>query len=134
MFDDKITTYDELDSDEKEILDLINKYKLMKDHATFSLYRFQLAKLMEEYEKLKKIREDILMKFFSLYENIKEDNLLDEEIDVDLWSINRENEENIWSSELNYIFKIKNYLDNGIDLIESGEAEDFLIKKDNHQI
>ena len=120
MFDDKITTYDELDSDEKEILDL--------------LYRFQLAKLMEEYEKLKKIREDILMKFFSLYENIKEDNLLDEEIDVDLWSINRENEENIWSSELNYIFKIKNYLDNGIDLIESGEAEDFLIKKDNHQI
>lgn len=41
MNDGKIRTYDELNVDEKEVIDCFRQMKLSYDHARFRLHRFQ---------------------------------------------------------------------------------------------
>ena len=123
--------YDELNSDEKELLDTIRSLKLSKDHAKFSLYAFQLQGLINDYEKLKCLRQSIQSDFFNIFDDIKKDNLIDGDIDVNEWAYNRENENDVWKKELDFIFEIKNTLDYAIELIESGEAEKRIVDKEN---
>ena len=123
--------YDELSSDEKELIDTIRSLKLSKDHAKFSLYSFQLQKLISDYEELKSLRQSIQLDFFNIFENIKKDNLLEGDIYANEWAYNRENENNVWNNELDFILEIKNSLDYAIELIESGEAEKTIINKEH---
>lgn len=62
--DDKIRTYDDLEDDEKEVIDSFRKMKLMYDHARFKLHRFKFEDLISDYEKLKKLCEEIQAKYF----------------------------------------------------------------------
>ena len=122
--------YNELNSDEKELIDTIRTLKLSKDHAKFSLYSFQLQKLISDYDEFKNLRQSIQMDFFNIFENIKKDNLLECDIDANEWAYNRENENNAWNNELDFIWEIKNSLDYAIELIESGEAEKTIINEE----
>lgn len=125
-------TYDELDENEKEIVDTLRSLKLLKDHATFSLFSFQLADLIDDYEQLKNLRESIQLKYFTIFENIKNSDLVDGDLDANLWGYNRNNEKEVWKSELDLIMEIKNSLDFAIELIESGEAEKRIIDEENN--
>lgn len=55
MNKEKIRTYNELEVDEKEVIDSFRKMKLMYDHARFKLHRLQVENLINYYEQLKKI-------------------------------------------------------------------------------
>ena len=132
MTSEKIRNYDELRDDEKELMHTIRNLKLMKDHATFSLYSFQLAELIEDYETLMNLREAIQMKYFAIFEDIQKNDLVDGEINVNLWAHNRDNENNVWKDELDKIQEIKNSLDVGIELIESGIAEEMIIQEEKN--
>ena len=70
MNDKKIRTYDELKYEEKEVLDSFRKMKLMYDHARFKLHALQVENLIKDYEQLKKLREEIQVKYFSIYEEL----------------------------------------------------------------
>ena len=59
MEEDKIRTYDELEADEKEVLDVFRQMKLISDYNKFKLYKFKVEDLIEDYEELKKLREEI---------------------------------------------------------------------------
>ena len=48
MNKEKIRTYDELEDDEKEVLDSFRKMKLMYDHARFKLHSLQVENLIKE--------------------------------------------------------------------------------------
>ena len=132
MNEDKIKTYDELDVDEKEVLDSFRKMKLMYDHARFKLHKLQVEDLINDYEQLKKLREEIQVKYFSIYEELLAEDLIEGELDAGIWGITREHENEIWDSEIRLMSDIKTEFDIGITMIESGEAEQAIIDDENN--
>lgn len=131
MNKDKIRTYDELEDDEKEVLDSFRKMKLMYDHARFKLHQLQVEDLINDYEHLKKLREDIQVKYFSIYEELLAEDLIEGELDASVWGITRDHENEVWNSEIRLMSDIKREFDIGIDMIESGDAEQAIIDYEN---
>ena len=131
MNEDKIKTYDELNVDEKEVIDSFRKMKLMYDYARFKLHKFHVEDLINDYEQLKKLREEIQVKYFSIYEELLTEDLIEGELDASIWGITREHENEIWDSEIRLMSDIKTQFDIGIDMIESGEAEQAIIDDEN---
>lgn len=132
MNNDRIKKYDELDVDEKEVLDSFRKMKLMYDHARFKLHKLQVEDLINDYEQLKKLREEIQVKYFSIYEELLAEDLIEGELDAGIWGITREHENEIWDSEIRLISDIKREFDIAINMIESGEAEQAIIADENN--
>ena len=131
MINEKIKTYDECNSDEKEVLDSFRKMKLMYDHARFKFHRFQVEDLINDYEQLKRLREEIQVKYFSIYEELQIEELIEGELDASIWGITREHENEVWDSELRLMSDIKTNFDIAIHMIESGEAEQAIIDEEN---
>lgn len=132
MNNDRIKKYDELDVDEKEVLDSFRKMKLMYDHARFKLHKLQVEDLINDYEQLKKLREEIQVKYFSIYDELLAEDLIEGELDAGIWGITREHENEIWDSEIRLISDIKREFDMAINMIESGEAEQAIIDDENN--
>lgn len=59
MNEDKIRTYDELNVDEKDVLDFFRQMKLESDYNKFRFYNLKVENLIEKYEQLKQLREEI---------------------------------------------------------------------------
>ena len=131
MNEDKIKTYNELNNDEKEVMDSFRKMKLLYDHSRFRLHKLQVEDLINDYEQLKKLREVIQVKYFSIYEELLAEDLIEGELDASIWGITREHENEIWDSEIRLMSDIKTQFDIGIDMIESGEAEQAIIDEEN---
>lgn len=131
MIDEKIKTYNECDSDEKEVIDSFRKMKLLYDHARFRLHRSEVENLINDYETLMKLREEIQAKYFSIYEELLTEDLIEGELDASIWGITREHENETWNSELRLMNDIKTNFDMAINMIESGEAEKTLIDAEN---
>lgn len=55
MNNDKIRNYNELDVDEKEVIDAFRQMKLISDYNRFKLYKYKVENLINDYEQLKKI-------------------------------------------------------------------------------
>ena len=89
---DRIRKYDELEADEKEVLDVFRQMKLIADYNKFKLYKYKVENLMEDYEDLKKLREEIQSKYFSIYDELIEEGLIEGELDASIWGITREQE------------------------------------------
>ena len=132
MNNEKIRTYDELEDEEKEVLDSFRQMKLMYDHARFKLHKLQVENLIKDYEQLKKLREEIQVKYFSIYEELLAEDLIEGELDAGIWGITREHENEIWDSEIRLISDIKREFDMAITMIESGEAEQAIIDDENN--
>nr|WP_278949769.1 hypothetical protein [Methanobrevibacter smithii] len=132
MNEDKIKTYDELNEDEKEVLDSFRQMKLLYDHARFKFHRLQVEDLINDYEQLKKSREEIQVKYFSIYEELLAEDLIEGELDASVWGITREHETEVWDSELRLMSDIKTNFDMAIGMIESGEAEQAIIDDENN--
>ena len=132
MNNNEIRKYDELDVDEKEVLDSFRQMKLLYDHARFKLHKLQVEDLINDYEQLKKLREEIQVKYFSIYEELLAEELIEGELDAGVWGITREHENEIWNSEIRLMSDIKTEFDIGIAMIESGEAEQAIIDDENN--
>ena len=132
MSNEKIRTYDELEDGEKEVLDSFRKMKLLYDHARFRLYKNKVEDLIEDYEELKKLREDIQFKYFSIYGELLAEDLIEGELDASIWGNTRENENKTWDAELRLMSDIKTNFDIALNMIESGEAEQAIIDDENN--
>lgn len=132
MNNDRIRKYDELEDDEKEVLDCFRQMKLLYDYARFKYHRLQVEDLINDYEQLKKLREEIQVKYFSIYEELLAADLIEGELDASVWGITREHENEIWDSEIRLMSDIKTEFDIGITMIESGEAEQAIIDDENN--
>ena len=132
MNNDRIRKYDELEDDEKEVLDSFRKMKLMYDHTRFRLHKNQVEDLISDYEQLKKLREEIQVKYFSIYEELLVEDLIEGELDASVWGITREHENEVWDSELRLMSDIKTNFDIAIKMIESGEAYQSIIGAENN--
>ena len=127
MNNEKIRTFNELKDDEMEVLDSFRKMKLMYDHARFKLHKIQVEDLINDYEQLKKLREEIQVKYFSIYEELLVEDLIEGELDASVWGITREHENEVWDSELRLLSDIKTNFDIALTMIENGEAEQLII-------
>lgn len=131
MTEDRFRKYDELEADEKEVLDAFRQMKLMSDYNRFKLYNFKVEDLINDYEQLKQLREQIQAKYFSIYDELIEEELIEGELDVAIWGITREHETETWDSELQLMSEIKTNFDIAIKMIESGEANQIIIDEEN---
>ena len=128
MNEDRFRTYDELEEDEKEVLDVFRQMKLIADYNKFKLYKYKVEDLINDYKKLKHLREEIQEKYFSLYDELKQENLIEGELGASGWGIIRDYENETWNAELELMSEIKTQFDIGIRMIESGEAEQAIIR------
>ena len=131
MNKEKIKTYDECNVDEKEVIDSFRKMKLLYDHARYKLHKRNVEELIGDYEKLMKLREDIQSKYFSIYDELIAEDLIEGELDATIWGITREHENETWNSELRLMADIKTNFDMAINMIENGEAEKIIIDSEN---
>ena len=131
MNKEKIRSYNELNIDEKEVIDSFRKMKLIADYNRFRLHKFQVEDLIQDYEQLKKLREDIQAKYFSIYEQLLGEDLIEGELDAADWGLTRERENETWNAELRLISDIKTNFDLAIAMIESDEAEQQIIENEN---
>lgn len=131
MDEDKIRTYDELENDEKEVLDVFRQMKLMSDYNMFRLYNYKVEDLINDYEQLKQLREEIQVKYFSIYDELLTEELIEGELDASDWGITREHENEVCDAELRLMSEIKANFDLAIKMIESGEAEQSIIDAEN---
>ena len=121
--ENKFKTYDELEDYEKEVLDAFRQIKLISDYNRDRLYSYKLEDLIKDYEQLKQIREEIQAKYFSIYEELLNEEWIEGEIDASLWGITREQENDTWESELRLMSEIKTNIDLAIKIIVSSERE-----------
>ena len=128
---DRIRKYDELEADEKEVLDVFRQMKLLADYNKFKLYKYKVEDLIEDYEELKKLREEIQAKYFSVYDELLNEELIEGELDASIWGVARELENETWDSEVKLMSEIKTNFDIAINMIETGEAEQMIIDDEN---
>lgn len=131
MNEDKIRTYDELNVDEKEVLDFFRQMKLESDYNKFRFFNLKVQNLIEKYEQLKQLREEIQRDYFSLYDEIASEELIEGELDASDWGITREHENEVWDAELRLMSEIKAHFDLAIKMIETGEADQSIIDAEN---
>ena len=113
------------------MLDAFRQMKLISDYNKFKLYKFKVEDLINDYEQLKKLREVIQVKYFSIYEELVTEELIEGELDASVWGITREHETETWDSELQLMSEIKTNFDIAIKMIETGEAEQMIIDDEN---
>lgn len=131
MTEYRFRKYDELEADEKEVLDIFRQMKLMSDYNRFRLYNYKVEDLINDYEELKQLRENIQEKYFSIYEELLNEELIEGEFDASVWGITRESENETWDSELKLLSEIKTNFDIAIKMIESCEADQIIINEEN---
>lgn len=131
MTEDRFRKYDELEADEKEVIDAFRQMKLMSDYNIFKLYNYKVEELINDYEELKQLRRNIQEKYFSIYEELINEGLIEGELDASIWGITREIENETWDSELQLMSEIKTNFDIAIKMIESGDAEQSIIDEEN---
>ena len=78
-----------------------------------------------------KLREAIQAKYFSIYEELLNENLIEGELDASIWGITRKHETDTWNSELRLMSDIKTNFEIAINMIESGEAKKSIIDAEN---
>lgn len=132
MNEDKIRTYDELNVDEKEVLDVFRQMKLMSDFNRFGFYNLKVENLISKYEHLKQLREEIQGDYFLIYGELLSEELIEGELDASEWGITRDHENEVWDAELRLMSEIKVNFDLAIKMIETGEADQSIIDAENN--
>lgn len=110
------------------------KYLMLSDKSDynkFKLYSYKVEDLINDYEQLKQLREQIQEKYFSIHEELIRDELIEDELNAVIWGITRERENETWNSELKLLSEIKTNFDIAIKMIDSGEAERIIIDDGN---
>lgn len=99
------------------------------DCERFRLMSYQLENLLEEYDKLLELRENIQLKYFTTLENIKR-NGIDVDEDYERWIKVRTSEREEWDSEIDLIVNLKYDIDDNLKLLDNSTMRRSLIKKE----
>ena len=130
MNNQKIKSYDELNNDEHYVLDMFRAMKIEYDKVRFQLWSYQLKDLINSYEQLKKLREDIRVKYFVMLEKIDASEFADVDIDFQKWDNVLTGEVNEWNEELELMSQFKYYLDDLLMQLNDGTIEQHMIDEE----
>ena len=131
MINEEIKIYNELNDEQKQIIDDFRTMKLNWDHARFSLYKFRIEDILSDYQKMLEFRAGIQLKYHDIIHDLNEDELIEGELDAHKWSTHREQEDLVWTAEMQLLDDVKGNFEMAIKMIESGEAEKSIIEAEN---
>lgn len=120
---------DNLRKYKQTIMDNFRSIKLEKEYAQFQLLQFQLMELISYYENLINIHEEIKSKHYQIIKQLEALNLLDN-YDYVKWYQNKSEEISSWKTELDLLIEYKYQINNILEKIENGTAEEILIKQE----
>lgn len=126
----EIKTYNELNHDEYFVLTMFRTMKIEMDKAKFQLQSYQLAKLVNSHEHLKKLREDIQADYFELLEKIDERELATIDVKYEKWNEVRTYENTNWNEEVELISQFKYYFDDLLMQLNDGTMEQRIIEEE----
>lgn len=127
----KIKTYDECNTDEKEVLDSFRKMKLIFDQARYELFSYKLTDLLEKYEDLLEMRRETQALLFTILDEIDQHGLAGIDVDYEKLGRNRQAEADNIAEEVNVVKEYKVAFDEGLALISSGAAEQAILDAEN---
>lgn len=106
--------------------DDIDRLKLELECEKFRLMSYQLENLLEEYDKLIELRDNIQLKFFTALENAKRNNIPVKE-DFERWEKIRTSEREGWNAEIDLIADLKYDVDDNLKLMDNSRMRRLLI-------
>ena len=109
--------------------DELDRLKLDYDCERFRLMSYQLENLLEEYDKLLELRENIQLKFFTTLENVKKNGIPVDE-DYERWAKIRTSEREGWNEEIDLIANLKYDVDDNLKLLDNGKMRRFFIDEE----
>lgn len=128
----KIRSYDELNNDEHYVLDMFRTMKIECDKARFQLWSYELEDLINSYGELKKLREDIRVKYFAMLEKIDASEFASVDVDYQKWNTILTNEKNEWDEELELMSEFKHHLDGLLLQLDDGTIEQMIIEDEKN--
>lgn len=132
MNEQKIKSYDELNTDEHYVLDMFRTMKIECDKARFQLWSYELDDLINSYGELKKLREDIRVKYFAMLEKINASEFAEVDVDYGKWDTILTNENNEWTEELELMSQFKYHLDGLLLQLNDGTIEQMIIEDEKN--
>ena len=117
-----IKSYEEMNADEKEILDAFWNLKIQSSYHKYRLYKFKIDNIFMYYRLLKKLRAEIQTQYFKLMTDLNEDGLVEGDLNLDVWSINRSNEDATWKAELDFLDTINRDFEIALGMIDKGDV------------
>lgn len=114
----------------QDTIEILRNMKLDYDKARLQLIDYQLNDLIEDYETLKKLREQIQSKFFLIFETIKENELDDVDVNAHEWQKIRDSENTNWNGELDILSDYKYQVNECLSLLYGGTIEQMLMAED----
>lgn len=120
---------DDLQKYKQTIMENFRSIKLEKDYAQFQLLQFQLMELISHYENLINLQEEIQSKHYQTIKQLESLNLIDN-YDYIKWHQNKSEEVSLWKKELDLLIEYKYQINNILENIENGTAEEILIKQE----
>ena len=109
--------------------DEMDRLQLELDCERFRLMSFQLDNLLEEYNQLLELRENIQLKFFTTIENVKKNGIPVNE-DYERWEKLRTSERDGWNEEIDLIANLKYDVDDNLKLLDNTRMRRSLISKE----
>lgn len=111
-----------MNADEKEILDAFWNLKIQSSYHKYRLYKFKIDNIFMYYRLLKKLRAEIQTQYFKLMTDLNEDGLVEGDLNLDVWSINRSNEDATWKAELDFLDTINRDFEIALGMIDKGDV------------
>ena len=128
----QIRNYDELNADEHYVLDMFRAMKIAKDKAQFQLMMYQINDLLNSYQQLQQLRQDIQAKYFSVLEKIDATELATVDVSYEKWSEIRDYENAEWNEEIAVMSEFKYHLDDLLLQISDGTFERLIIEEERN--
>ena len=132
MDNDKIKNYDELNADEHAVLDAFREMKIGYDKARIELINYRINDLINKYDELQKLREDIRLNYFQILQYINEEEFADIDIDYQKWKNVLDSEVAEWGEEVELMSAFKHYFDDLLKKINYGIIEEEIIEAERN--
>lgn len=126
----QIKNYDELNNDEHFVMQMFRTMKIEMDKARFELLSYKINDLLNSYQELQQLRDNIRVSYFSVLEEIDANMLGAVDVNYEKWNEVLSNENANWNEESELLGQFKYYLDDLIMQLDDGTMEQLIIEEE----
>ena len=128
----QIKNYDELNNDEHFVMQMFRTMKIEMDKARFELLSYKINDLLNSYQELQQLRDNIRVSYFSVLEEIDANMLGAVDVNYEKWSEVREYENANWHEEVEVMSEFKYHLDDLLMQLDDGTIEQLIIEEEKN--
>ena len=128
----QIKNYDELNNDEHFVMQMFRTMKIEMDKSRFELLSYKINDLLNSYQELQQLRDNIRVSYFSVLEEIDANMLGAVDVNYEKWNELLSNENANWNEESELLGQFKYYLDDLIMQLDDGTMEQLIIEEEKN--